>query len=412
MREKWRWSATVVAAASGMWLASCSEPSTTSVPASRPTGRAVSAVVGSFPTPAGSLQQTINSGASTHYCGYSPLTIPLAGTFSFSDCNTGALDLTTALNSFVPGDPDPWAPPFAGSAWIGPIGIDAPSNEYRARVGSYEYVTAFFIPGEATNVSLQLRTLADNATVVYLNGTLIGRNTIAKDCTVEQGLNCNWSLGMDLKMDESPAQFNVGGLNVLRFDVVNPKVGEVLDGTPRSNCGLAVTSFGDLGFTNVVIPSFPDHFIAGWTPDSCQNPTGLDFQAKIFFTPATPLFVIGDVEAHGIGDVVNFWGAQWWKNNQMSGQVDNGVAAFKGFASSADNFCGGVWSTQPGNSSDPPETIPANVVIIVTSKVLKNGNDISGDIKQILVVHQDGNYQDNPGHAGGGTVTTINCPRT
>ncbi len=107
---------------------------------------------------------------------------------------------------------------------------------------------------------------------------------------------------------------------------------------------------------------------------------------------------------------MNFWGAQWWQNNQMSGQVDNGVAAFKGFASSANNFCGGVWSTQPGNSSNPPETIPSDFVIIVTSKVLKNGSTISGDIKQIIVVHQDGNYQDNPGHAGGGTVTSIFCP--
>jgi len=40
---------------------------------------------------------------------------------------------------------------------------------------------------------------------------------------------------------------------------------------------------------------------------------------------------------------------------------------------------------------------------------LKNGNDISGDIKEIVIVHQDGNYQDNPGHAGGGTVTHISC---
>jgi len=257
-----------------------------------------------------------------------------------------------------------------------------------------------------------MRTLADNALVAYLNGTEIGRNTVMKDCTLEQALNCNWTLGVDLKIDDAPASFNVGGANLLRFDVVNPRIGEVFAGqTPRSSCAQALGSFGFQGFTSVIVNSFPSHALLNWTADGCQNPTGLDFQAKIFFTPATPLFVIGDVEAHGVGDVVNFWGAQWWKNNQMSGQTDPGYESFKGYASSADNHCGGVWSTEPGNSSNPPETIPANFVIIVTSKVLKNGSTLSGDIKQIVVVHQDGNYQDNPGHPGGGTVTSIFCPQ-
>ena len=411
MRWKWGWSARSIGAGIGAILvSSCSEPTTSSSAARRPTGRAVSAVVGSFGTPVGTLQNTISSGAaSVHYCGYTPLTVPLAGTFSFADCGSPAYNLTVALTNYVPGEPDPWSPPFPGTSWIGPTGIDAPSNEYRARVGSYEYVAPFLIPPGAANVSLQLRTLSDNAAFVYLNGTAIGHNEVTKDCTLEQGLHCNWTLGVELKLDESPASFNVGGANLLRFDVVNPRVGEVASGTPRSSCPQALTSFGTLGFTTFQIPSFPLHFLANWNPDGCQNPTGLDFQAKIFFTPATPLFVIGDVEAHGIGDVVNFWGAQWWKNNQMSGVTDPGYASFKGYASAADNFCGGVWSTEPGNSSDPPKTIPANFVIIVTSKVLKNGNAISGDITQIVAVHQDGNYQDNPGHAGGGTVTSIVC---
>jgi len=416
MQLKWRLSATLVSAGTGLLLASCSEPTTSSSPISRPRGPASATVVSSFSTPVGALQSTINSGDPVvHYCGYTPLTIPLATTFSFSDCGSPAFDLTAALTTFVPGEPDGWSPPFPGTAWIGPTFPDAPSNEYRARVGSYEYVAPFYIPPGATNVELQLRTLADNALVAYMNGTEIGRNTVMKDCTLEQGLLCNWTLGVDLKINQEPASFNIGGLNLLRFDVVNPRVGEVFPGqTPRSNCLEALGSFGFQGFSNIIVNSFPLHALANWLADgpgdTCQNPTGLDFQAKIFFTPATPLFVIGDDEAHGIGDVVNFWGAQWWKNNQMSGQTDPGYESFKGFASSADNHCGGVWSTQPGNSSNPPETIPANFVIIVTSKVLKNGNTISGDIKQIVAVHQDGNYQDNPGHAGGGTVTAIVCP--
>ncbi len=392
-------------------VGSCSEPLTSTSLVSPRTGRPLSTVVGSFGTPAGALQQTINSGDPTvHYCGYSPLTIPLPGTFNFLDCGSSAFNLTTALQSFVPGEPDGWSEPFPGTAWIGPTGIDAPSNEYRARVGSYEYVAPFYVPPGATNVSLQLRTLADNALVAYMNGTEIGRNSVMKDCTLEQGLNCNWTLGVDLKMNEAPASFNVGGANLLRFDVVNPRVGEVFPGeTPRSDCGLAVTSFGFQGFQGLKVASFPLHFLANWNPAGCQNPTGLDLQAKIFFTAATPLFVIGDKEAHDIGNVVNFWGSQWWKNNEMTGTTTPGYESFKGYANSADNFCGGNWASLPGNSSDPPTTIASDLAIIVTSKVLKDGSKISGDIKEIVIVHQDGNYQDNPGHAGGGAVTHIYC---
>jgi len=143
------------------------------------------------------------------------------------------------------------------------------------------------------------------------------------------------------------------------------------------------------------------------------NPTGVDFCFTVTQTiiPVRPvaLFVIGDKEAHAIGDVVNFWGAQWWKNNDMTGTVDNGYNSFKGYAVTSTNVCGGTWTSLPGNSSNPPDVIGADIAIIVTSKVLKNGNDISGDIKQIVIVHQDGGYGPNPGHDGNGTVTSVVC---
>ncbi len=122
-----------------------------------------------------------------------------------------------------------------------------------------------------------------------------------------------------------------------------------------------------------------------------------------------PQFVIGDLEPHEIGSVVNFWGAQWWKNNFMSGQVTPGVASFKGFASEAGNNCGGVWTSRPGNSSKPPSAINDDIQVIVTDSVVKSGPNISGTIKQIVTVHHDGKYGPNPGHRGGGVVTAINC---
>lgn len=110
-----------------------------------------------------------------------------------------------------------------------------------------------------------------------------------------------------------------------------------------------------------------------------------------------------------MGAVVNFWGAQWWQNNFMSGFVDTGVASFKGYASSADNFCGGTWKSRVGNSPPPPAVIGQPVTIIVTSTITKHGPDIEGNIVKILTVTHDGKYGPNPGHRGSGPVTEVLC---
>lgn len=127
--------------------------------------------------------------------------------------------------------------------------------------------------------------------------------------------------------------------------------------------------------------------------------------------PLVPVFVIGDVEPHAVGNVVNFWGAQWWKNNTMSGIVSPGAsrASFKGFATRAELVCGGFWESLPGNSPPPPATIPAEIAVVVTSTVVKTGPNLGGNIAQIVVVSQDGGYGPNPGHAGNGLVTSVVC---
>jgi hypothetical protein len=126
---------------------------------------------------------------------------------------------------------------------------------------------------------------------------------------------------------------------------------------------------------------------------------------------STPIavFVIGDNEANDVGATVNFWGAQWWKNNQMSDTVSNGVASFKGYATTARNICGGTWESRPGNSDDPPSAIDADIAVVVTSTVVKDGAVIHGSIKRIVMVHHDGHYGPNPGHPGNGIVTSIVC---
>jgi hypothetical protein len=120
-------------------------------------------------------------------------------------------------------------------------------------------------------------------------------------------------------------------------------------------------------------------------------------------------FVIGDVNS-AVGNAVTFWGAQWSKLNSLSGGP--APAAFKGFANnpSSNPACGQTWSTDPGNSSDPPPPpLPGFIIVRVASSISKSGTTISGNTPHLVVVHVDPGYEDNPGHAGTGTVAGVLC---
>ncbi len=122
-------------------------------------------------------------------------------------------------------------------------------------------------------------------------------------------------------------------------------------------------------------------------------------------------FVIGDQSAN-IGDTVTFWGAQWWKDNSLSGGL--APPSFKGFADTATLECGQNWTTRPGNSSFPPATVgPVTddglVPMVVSSQITKDGPVISGDTAEVVLVAVDPGYGPNPGHPGTGTVMGIVC---
>jgi hypothetical protein len=128
-------------------------------------------------------------------------------------------------------------------------------------------------------------------------------------------------------------------------------------------------------------------------------------------TPTTcgTAFVIGDLDAV-VGNTVTFWGAQWWKKNHLSGGT--APASFKGFANCTNPnppACGGTWISDPGNSSHPPDTVPADMTVIVSSLITKSGSIESGDIPKMVTIHTNPGYDGNPGHAGTGTVTSVVC---
>ena len=128
--------------------------------------------------------------------------------------------------------------------------------------------------------------------------------------------------------------------------------------------------------------------------------------------PAAPAgaaenFVVGDGNA-AVGTPVTFWGAQWWKLNTLSG--GSAPAAFKGFANEVHGSCGGSWTTDPGNSSEPPEgPLPPVIEAIVSGSVTKKGKVISGDITSVVLIATNPGYRPNPGHAGTGTVVGVVC---
>jgi hypothetical protein len=168
---------------------------------------------------------------------------------------------------------------------------------------------------------------------------------------------------------------------------------------------------------------------ATFTPTATSTPTATFTPTATATATATPTptptptvtpstcgtaFVIGDLDAV-VGNHVTFWGAQWWKKNHLSG--GRAPASFKGFANCTTPnppACGGTWISDPGNSSHPPDTIPADITVIVSSLITKSGPIESGDIPMMVTVHVDpccyGQPVEAPGHEGTGTVTAVVCP--
>ena len=128
----------------------------------------------------------------------------------------------------------------------------------------------------------------------------------------------------------------------------------------------------------------------------------------IAFAPGGGSFVIGNSNA-SVGSTVNFWGSQWAWRNPMSGGL--APRSFKGYADQPSTpACGGVWKSDPGNSTPPPDgPLPQLMAVIVTRSMHQTGPEISGDIVEIVVVKTDHGYQPNPGHGANGTIVGVLC---
>ena len=72
------------------------------------------------------------------------------------------------------------------------------------------------------------------------------------------------------------------------------------------------------------------------------------------------------------------------------------------------NGGGGSFSADPGNSGNPPTTVPSYMGTLVTSKVTKSGSNVSGTVTHIVVV-KTSSYGASPGAGGKGTIVAVVC---
>jgi Bacterial Ig-like domain (group 3) len=184
-------------------------------------------------------------------------------------------------------------------------------------------------------------------------------------------------------------------------------------GGSAQSCNGTTSAAGSASCTIASVSQTPGAGVpvsADFAGDSFYRPASASSRATVFPSAAGGAFVIGDLSAGAptIGKSVNFWGAQWANNNSLSNGV--GPSAMKGFANTPSSVaCGGTWTTDPGNSSKPPASIPSEIFAIVASKVTKSGSTISGDVVHVVKVQVEPGYAPNPGHAGNGKITGVLC---
>ncbi len=181
--------------------------------------------------------------------------------------------------------------------------------------------------------------------------------------------------------------------------------------TTGENCSGITDGSGNVSCTLSGYPLGPNTITASFAGDAFYQPSSDTQPVLIFANLSSGSFVLGDQTVNSASPTTDltWWGAKWWKLNDLSG--GSAPAAFKGFAdtTSSPPSCGKTWTTDPGNSSKPPASVPSYMSVIVADSISKSGNMITGDTPKIVIVKTDPGYANNPGHAGTGTVVATLC---
>jgi len=160
----------------------------------------------------------------------------------------------------------------------------------------------------------------------------------------------------------------------------------------------------------VAQPLGPGVVAASFAADPFYRAASDDATTMVFAFPDGGVFAIGNLSA-SLGASATFWSSQWSRVNALSGGA--APTAFKGFVnglSAQPPACGSTWTSGPGNSSNPPATVPAFMGVLIPSAVGQSGSTISGNVFKIVVVQTGAGYGPAPGQSGTGTVVAQYCP--
>jgi hypothetical protein len=169
---------------------------------------------------------------------------------------------------------------------------------------------------------------------------------------------------------------------------------------------------------SVTVPLGTETVKAAFAGDAYYQPASDSKVAIVFAFPSSGAFALGDrtVASATASTSLTWWGHSWADANSLTD--GSAPSAFKGFADSVTtlpttspaNVCGTTFSTRPGNSSQPPSSVPSYMGVLVTSSTTKSGSAINGSWGKIVVVKTDSGYSGNPGHPGTGTIVATFCP--
>jgi hypothetical protein len=163
------------------------------------------------------------------------------------------------------------------------------------------------------------------------------------------------------------------------------------------------TAAGSFSFTVQVVDARGNS--AGTVASSCGALVTYQ-ESQFVIWGGNPVIPPGQPANVTIGQDYVFWGAQWWK--QVLGGDWTANASFKGYANQVD-WVNRSWTTRPGNSSGPPDSVGSYISVIVATQATKQGSEISGNIARIVILRVDdpSAYGPNPGHAGSGVLVAI-----
>jgi uncharacterized repeat protein (TIGR01451 family) len=203
--------------------------------------------------------------------------------------------------------------------------------------------------------------------------------------------------------------------------VTAPDGYDVTVGSDCSRSGIVDLALADVGLCTITVThQAPDHDGDG-VPDELDNcpdvsnpgqtdsdGDGIGDSCEMYEFPVGGAFVVGAGVENGVGSSVTFWGSRW---NRANGFGQGRVDSFKGFQNGglAGLTCGDTWTSLPGNSTPPPETVPAYMRVVVSTSISKQGSVITGDVAKIVIVRTDPGYDGNPGHPGTGEVVGVVC---